>query len=129
MTSDPVADRGMELVRQGQLQKLRAKLGLSHTAMAALLYVSPVTYKRWEQGDTDPSNMWTKTAERVARFHESAVKQLAWLEAEGFELDKLQPLAAYAAARGVGQEVLFRQYRNGELTAVDLGVLGLWVER
>jgi hypothetical protein len=29
----------------------------------------------------------------------------------------------------MGQEVLHQRYRNGELDALDLGILGLWVKK
>lgn len=129
------AEWGMRLVQEGRLKELRETLGLSRTAMAALLYVSPITYRRWEAKPDELSDedggrrMWHKTAERVGRFYAQAAQQLDELREDGINIDELEPLLAAASRRGVGQEVLYHQYRNGQLEAYDLGVLGIWVDR
>ena len=124
---DETKNYGTELVRSGKLQDLRKHLNLSKTAMAGLLNVSPVTYASWERKDNQ--HLWPQSAQKVARFYDSAEKQLEYLEAEGVPVGSIVPLHLAAAALGVPNELLFHRYRNGELNCLDLGVLGLWVRR
>lgn len=118
---------GKHIAQSGQLQALRAQLGLSRTAMAVLLYVSPITYVSWE---TKPNaRMWHATAEKIGRFYDAAVLQLQMAEEDGLDLAGLIPFHIAATLLGVPQELFLRKYREGEVTATDLGVLGLWVNK
>jgi transcriptional regulator with XRE-family HTH domain len=127
MTKPTSAERGQQLVREGQLRELREKLGLTHTAMAAFLYISPATYRAWELGGD--RNIWAAKAERLDRFYNSAMRQLTTLERKGRKMEDLMPLQAAASMMGLPQEVLAERYRNKEMKCVDLGILGLWVHR
>lgn len=122
------AEHGRELVRSGQIVHLREELGLTRSAMADLLHLSPMTYNRFE----DPDNalrMWDSTAERLGRFAYLAELTLHELEADGIKLSELTPLHLVAMTHGMPQEVILSWYRNGDIHGVDLGVLGLWIHK
>lgn len=123
------ADYGRNLVWTGDLAKLRARLGLAPTAVAAMLHMSPVTYKRCETQPSSAGSMWTSTAERLGRFAYLAERTLADLESEGIRLDEMVPLHIVATTHGLPQEVLLSWYRLGAIQAEDLGILGLWIHK
>jgi DNA-binding transcriptional regulator YiaG len=126
MTKMTAAERGQRLMRGGHLKRLRLKLGLTPTTMASYLYVSPATYRSWEEAGPD-KRMWTETAERLDRFYTAASRQMQVLKENGHNLKKMVPLQHVAAQLGVPQEVLTQRYREGVIEAVDLGVLGTWM--
>lgn len=92
--------------------------------MAELLSTNPLTYKSWE----DPSGvrLWKSTAERVGRLYQSARTTLDELD---IDIRDYTPLHAVAPRLGLPQEELLRRYREGDVHAIDLGILGLWVEK
>lgn len=119
---------GREVVLYGRLQYLRDRLGLTKSAMATLMSLSPQTYTKCE----DPGyagKMWNSTAERVGRYYWLIHLQLDQLELDGVELDQLLPLPVVAQYSGMPQEILMKWYRDGVIAAEDLGVLGLWIYR
>lgn len=119
--------RGRQIVLSGQLRELREKLGLSRTAMAVLLYASPITYAQWE---TRPeARMWAATAEKIAKFYDAATFQLQAAEEDGVDMSTMYPFHIAATLLGVSHELLLRKYREGEVHATDLGILGLWVDK
>lgn len=128
LTEQTSAERGLELIMSGKLKELRHRLGLSPSAMASLLYVSPITYGRWENPQPG-QRMWNKTAERLDRMYNAALPQIELLESQGNDLTQLIPLRVAAGLMGVPMEVLTDRYRNHEMRAIDFGVLGLWVHR
>jgi Predicted transcriptional regulators len=124
--SDPTetAARGRVIVASGALQQLRERLGLTRTAMAELLHVSPVTYTRWER-EPDVA-LWRTSAERIGRFYAQAELVLDQLEDDLTDLVPLYVAATYAA---LPPEILLRFYREGQIQAVDLGILGPWLHK
>lgn len=120
-------DLGRQVVRDGLLLPLRMRLGLSSSAMAVLLYASPITYKAWElRPDT---RVWGATANKLGRFYRAAMAQLAAADEEGIVLEDKIPFHLAATLLGLPQELLLRRYRDGEIPATDMGLLGLWVDR
>ena len=107
------------------LHKIRTRLGLTHHAMAELLYTSQQTYRNWE-GDGRPR---ADAAARIERFLTSANDQLHWLEENGADVADYTPLNLAASALGIPHETLFHAYRSGGFEAKDLGVLGIWVRK
>jgi len=118
---------GREVVANEKLQLLRERLGLTRSAMAELLNTSIFTYSSWEKRPN--TAVWPSTAGRIGRFYQAATRQLDILDEELISIGELMPLHGAASVLGVPQEVLFKQYREGQLEAVDLGILGLWVYR
>jgi transcriptional regulator with XRE-family HTH domain len=108
-----------------QLIQLRTTLGLTHHAMAELLYTSQQTYRGWESG------AWPRREgrARIDRFIESAKAQLDQLEQGGWDLAGLVPLSVASSLLGVPHETLFHAYRDGRYQAFDLGILGIWVRQ
>lgn len=115
-------------VTGAQLLAIREKLGLTSGAMASLLYISPMTYRRWEEDGTN-SRTWSKLTEQLDRFYVAAINQLEVIEAQGIDMEGLVPIHMASRQLGTPQEVLFHRHRRGELDAVDLGVLGLWIHK
>lgn len=116
---------GRNVIRYGQLKELRERLKLSRNTFAEMLYVDIATYRRWE---LRPDMRLTKrTKASVGRFYRAVSTQLETLTQQGIDITGLQPLHYASVHLAVPQEVLMERYRNGELKAVDLGVLGLWV--
>jgi transcriptional regulator with XRE-family HTH domain len=122
-------ERGTSLIRSGALTLLREQLGISATAMAALLYVSPTTFLRWEKDSVNgiDRRIWTRTAERVDRFFTAAIRQLELAQEHGYDMKNLVPFHLISSHLSIPSEVLFNRYRKGEIEGVDLGVLGLWM--
>lgn len=118
------AARGREAIANGELKQLRDRLGLTRTAMAELLHTSLVTYTTWEVRPT--VRVWPSTAERVGRFITQAAIVLNQLDED---LGDLIPFYVAATHAGLPQEILLRWYREGQIQAVDLGILGPWLHR
>lgn len=132
MAMPTVADHvtyGRNLVGSGQLVRLRHRIGLTRSAMANLLHMSPITYKRMEEDQTIHSRMWESTAERVGRFAYLAETTLDDLREENVPLDDLSPLHVIATNHGLPQELMLQWFRAGKLPAYDLGILGLWIHK
>jgi hypothetical protein len=124
--SDDV-ELGRQVVRDGLLLPLRTRLGLSSSAMAVLLYASPITYRSWES--RPDTRVWENTAAKLGRFYRAAMAQLEAADEEGITLEDKIPFHLAATLLGVPQELLLRRYREGEVPATDLGLLGLWVDK
>lgn len=119
---------GRDIVLYGRLQDLRDRLGLTMSAMATLLSMSPITYKACE----DPQyagRLNRSTAERLGRYYWLIHRQLDLLAEDSISLDDLLPMSVVARTSGLPQEVLMRWHRDGVIATEDLGVLGLWVYR
>lgn len=126
MRSTEDIELGREVVRTGRLQELRGRLGLTRNAMADFLHTSYPTYTSWENRAT--INLWPATASRVGRFYRVALEELRLMEEAGFPLGELIPFRAAATQLGLPQELFLRMYRDGEVEAVDAGILGLWLD-
>jgi transcriptional regulator with XRE-family HTH domain len=120
-----LVELGREAIRKGRLQRLREKLGLSANAMAELLHTSAITYISWEINPH--TRVWPSTAQRVGAFYQAAMNELT-LMGRSFN-NNLIPFHVVATYCGLPHEVLLHWYRQGRFEAVDLGVLGLWVNR
>jgi DNA-binding XRE family transcriptional regulator len=120
-------DLGREIVRSGQLQELRRRLGLTRNAMAELLDTAALTYTSWEK--RPETNLWPSTAERVGRFYRIATEELLLMDQAGLKANDLMPFHLVATYLGLPQETLLGIYRDGMISAIDAGILGLWVER
>ena len=127
MISTDDIELGREVVRTGRLQELRARLGLTRNAMADLLHTSYPTYTSWENRAT--INLWPSTADRVGRFYRVAMEEARLMEEAGFPLGQLVPFRVASTLLGLPQEMFLRMYRDGEVAAVDAGILGLWLEK
>ncbi len=121
---DPTVIRGRAIVATGGLQLLRERLGLTRSAMAELLHTSGPTYSSWER--RPEIKLWPDTAARIGRFYDQAWRVLDQLEEE---LDDLIPFHVAATQFGLPQEILLRWYRDGQIPAVDLGILGPWLHK
>ncbi len=118
---------GRAVVADGRLRKLREDLGLTRSTMAEYMGVDRVQYARWE---TRPDvRLWHRSAVRAGRFFTSASGQLQVLSEAGVSLSELIPFMVAAPLLGLTQEGLLHMYRNGEVDAVEMGVLGLWMRR
>lgn len=125
-----LAQQGRIIAESGDLRRLRERINLKPAAMATLMGVSPLTYSSWERAsESQRRRMWIATAEKIARFHNAATRQLDLLEREGIDLTSLIPYHLAATLLGIPQELLIKWYREDRATATDLGVLGLWMDR
>lgn len=115
---------GREVLADGSLYRLRQRLNLARNAMSELLHVSPITYTSWEQRDV---RVWKTTAVRIGLFYERAIQALKQLETEDIDIGGLIPFHLVATQLGIPQELLLARYRDGEIPAIDTGILGLWV--
>lgn len=127
-TVDQHVSHGRNLILTGGLAILRYRLGLTRSAMAEMLHMSPITYNKCEDRDM-AGRVWASTAERLGRFCWLAENHLERLHQEGIEVSQLSPLHVLATQYGLPQELILSWYRSGELPAVDLGVLGLWLHK
>lgn len=130
MSSSPgeLEQYGRELVATGKLQQLREHLGLSRNAMADLLHTSLRTYTSWEQRSGDVT-VRPATAGRIARFYVAAARGIGLLGEAGYNVKDLMPFHLVATHLGIPQELLLRRYREGQIEAIDAGILGLWIRR
>lgn len=119
-------DLGREVVRDGRLKALRKRLGLTRNAMAELLQTAWPTYSAWE---SRPVMLHVSTAARVGRFFTFATQELELLDEMNVDISNLVPFHLVATVLGTPQEHLLNRYRNGEIKAVDLGLLGLWMDK
>lgn len=118
-------DLGRMVVRQGLLLALRKRLGFPRMLMAEMLYTTIGVYSTWEsQPDI---KLRSGSADKIGRFYRSAMRQLDDLEHDGIDISTLVPFHLAASHYRIGQEILYKQYRDGELDGVDLGILGLWM--
>lgn len=124
-STSPAALRGREAVANGELKQLRERLGMTRTAMAEMLHTSVYTYTSWERRGAEV-RLWPSTAERIGRFVTSAQQVLDEL---GEDLVELIPFYVAATYSGIPQEILLRWYREGQVPAVDMGILGLWIHK
>jgi DNA-binding XRE family transcriptional regulator len=119
-------DLGREVARDGRLKALRKRLGITRNAMAELLQTAWPTYAAWE---SRPVTLQLSTAARVGRFYAFALTELDLLEDMGVQVEDLVPFHMVATMLGLPQEQLLYRYRNGEIEAVDAGLLGLWMTK
>jgi transcriptional regulator with XRE-family HTH domain len=124
----PHADLGQEVVDDGRLKDLRLMLDWSLNAMAEVLHTSPQTYSTWERR-RNQIKLWPASANRVGQFYVQAHQLICQLADEGVDLGQLVPFHVAASHMGLPQEVLLERYRNGEIDAEDLGILGLWIRK
>ena len=118
---------GRVVIQEGGLKTLRELFGLTRNTMANILYVDIETYTKWEIDPETQLRPWN--ASRVARFYRNAMTQVEWLIEEGINPREILPISEYAMMAGVPQSVIVRQYRDGEIWCLDLGILGLWMYR
>lgn len=124
---EKAAELGRAVVADGRLKTLRERLRITRSAMAGLLHTNMVTYADWERRPT--VNLRPRTAERVGRFYHLATQELDLLAEYGLDVDNLVPFHVVATLLGVPQEVLLQWYREEKFTALDAGILGLWISR
>lgn len=127
MTDEADEALGRQAVYEGWLQQLRERLGLSRMIMAEILYATIPTYTAWEINPL--TTLRTNTAKKIGKFYSTATEQLDKLEAEGVVLSEYLPFHIAANRLHTGSEVLLQRYRRGEIAAMDLGILGLWVHQ
>lgn len=118
---------GRQVVWDGLLQVLRERLGLSRMIMAEMLYATIPSYANWEINPL--VELRAETAKRIGRFYRAASQQLDDLKADGVALEEYLPFHIAATRLHTGSEVLLQRYRRGEIEAMDLGILGLWVHQ
>ena len=117
-------DLGRTVVVNGDLKKLRKRLGLNRSSMAELLRTSMATYDIWEVGKV---RLWPTTAERIGRFYHLANEHLVLLQEDGIILRDFMPLHQVTIALGVPLYLLLKRLREKAFEAEDLGILGLWI--
>lgn len=120
-TSERELERiGYAVVQLRWLEGLRERMGLSRNALAELMGTSPVTLKRWEEGEV---RVWAKSAVAIGKFHLEALKQLERMQELGYAgtdlvlLDRVSGMLGGSIQEGV------------HLEEVDLGVLGVYAKR
>jgi len=124
-----LSEQGKQAISRRMLEPLREYLGLSRSAMADILHTSPITYTQWEvEPDT---RIWPSTAQRVGAFYKAAKREITLYEKDHGKgsLKNLVPFHVVATYCGLPNELLLQWHREGRFAAVDLGVLGLWIER
>lgn len=124
-----LAEQGRSYIRNGRLYELRVYLGLTVNAMAELLHTTAITYTNWEVNRE--VRLWPSTAQRIGAFARAAQSQIREYEDQHGKgsLKALVPFHLAAMYCGLPHELMLRWHREGVFEAVDLGVLGLWVER
>ena len=129
MLPDPseAIDLGRAVVADGRLKQLREYLGITRNAMSALLHTNLITYAYWERNPL--VNLHTSTAGRVGRFYHLALQEIDMLKELGLEPRDLVSFRVAATLLGVPQEVLLRWFREERFTAIDTGILGLWLHK
>lgn len=123
---EEAAELGRAVVADGRLKILRNRLRITRSAMAGLLHTNMVTYADWER--RPEVRLRPATAQRVGRFYHAAIQELDLLAEYGLDTDGLVPFHIMATLLGMPQEVLLQWYREERFTAVDAGILGLWVK-
>ncbi len=118
---------GRDAVANGHLRDLRVQLVLTQAAMADLLGIDPTRYRVWEREPT--TRLWVASARRIGRFYRSAMRQVGLMEDMGYKPGDLIPFMSVAPLLGITHEVLLRRYRDGEISGIDLGVLGTWMTK
>jgi hypothetical protein len=126
ITADDAVALGRAVVHDGRLKTLREDLGLTRNAMAELLQTAWPTYDTWEQRQV---TLRKETAERVGRFYAYAIEELEMYAEQGISFTNLVPFHVVATLLGIPQEQLLYRYRAGQVSAVDGGLLGLWVSK
>ena len=124
---DEAVSLGRAVVADGRLVELRQQLGITRSAMSEMLFTNLMTYADWERHPD--KNLRPATAARVGRFYAAATEQLSLLSEDGLQVQNLVPFHVVATLLGIPQELLLQWYRDERLEAVDLGILGLWVEK
>lgn len=110
----------------GELKQLRERVHLSRNAQARLIEVTPDALKRWEEA---VQGMNSESACRVGEWVWAARRVLADLEAEGTDLEELVPLSTASQHLAMSAEDVLEKCRTGALRCVDLGVLGVFIQR
>jgi hypothetical protein len=95
--------------------------------MAEFLHTTIKNYSRWER---DPeTKLWATTSQRIGRFHRMALAALDALEQDGISIEGLVPFHVVTREIAMPHELLLRAYRQGTIEAVDMGILGPWIDR
>lgn len=115
---------GFSVATQGALVKLRDRLGLSRTALAALIGTSPDSLRKWETGK---QGMKRTSAMQVGSWWTAAQKELDKYELSGHDIYELTPVSNVVWQLGVSLATIMRWCTEGELDHEDLGVLGLFI--
>lgn len=123
-TSDELARIGFNVATQGDLVCLRDRLGLSRTALAALIGTSPDSLRKWETGK---QGMKRTSAIEIGRWWQSAQAELKLYEQSGRQIEELLPVANVVWKLGVSLATIIRWCKSGELDYEDFGVLGLFI--
>lgn len=122
-----------ELIRLGQLsilngdlRRLRDKVGLSRNAQAHLIDVTPDALKRWEAGE---QGMNAQSALRVGEWFWAAQRAIEDAEAHGVDLGELVPLSTASQYLAMSAEEVLEKCQTGDLRCEDLGELGRFIYR
>jgi DNA-binding transcriptional regulator YiaG len=70
--SESVSVMADRLSRASEMRHIRSKLGLSQTAFARLLGVSPESYRPWDSGRRRPQREWMDKARSLLALHNPA---------------------------------------------------------
>jgi predicted transcriptional regulator len=111
------------LIRDGGLRELRLKLGLSVTMQAHMIGVQPIAVRGWETGQITPTQ---DSCNKVQAWYERAVDTLRQADIGSRDLVHVSQASQFLARSYV---TLDRMCKSGALKCVDLGPLGLYVER
>jgi hypothetical protein len=111
------------LIRDGSLRELRLKLGLSVTMQAHMMGVQPIAVRGWESGGITPT---LDSCNKVQAWYEQAVDTLRRADIGSVDLVHVSQASQFLAR---SYATLDRMCKSGALRCVDLGPLGLYVER
>lgn len=111
---------GYAVVQLRWLEGLRERMDLSRNALAELMGTSPVTLKRWEEGEV---RVWAKSAVAIGKFHLEALKQLERMQELGYAGTDLVLLDRVSGMLGGSIPA------GANLDLVSLGALGVYARR
>lgn len=116
---------GTQVIRSGWLALVRAEFSLSMVSLAQLLGTYAATVKTWEDGSA--FQVWKESSRRAAKFYLGYLDTLAKLQRAGISPADLISLRTASMYLGKPGPSVRQDCVAGDLTCLDLGVLGMFV--
>ncbi|RPJ21202.1 MAG: hypothetical protein EHM35_18520 [Planctomycetaceae bacterium] len=116
---------GTQVIRSGWLRLVRDEFALSMVSLAQLLGTYAATVKTWEDGTA--TLVWKESARRAATFYLGYLDTLAKLQRAGISPEDLMSLRTASMYLGKAGPSVREDCVAGDLTCLDLGVLGTFV--